>query len=1394
LSIKDGNVAKHFLSFVIAVGITLWVLTTAHAAGQEQGKPMTGFVRPSMSTVNQELVVGSEEDFPPFATGKTDSAAGGFTVELWKAVAKEVGLKYSIRVRPFHQLLQEFKEGKIDVLINLAMSDERRLFADFTVPHVTVHGAIFVRKGQTAIHSDSDLSGKSIIVLKADLAHDYARSRGWGDQLVLVDNAEVGLRLLASGQHDAMLLSKLAGLQTIQSHQLPGIEPLQAKAGFAQKFAFVTHRGHSDLLAQLNEGLALTKANGVYDTLYEKWFGVYETRELSTFDLFKYIGPVVAFTLIWMGYFYYRRQRERNLAALEIAESRELLMTIIDTAPVRVFWKDQYLRYLGCNTAFAVDAGMDTSNEVIGKDDFQMGWAEQAQLYRADDLSVMTSGQSKVSYAEPQTTPDGRTIWLRTSKVPLKGHDGKIFGVLGVYDDVTAQRESQELVRLAAQYARNLIETSLDPLVTISALGKITDVNTATERVTGVDRESLIGSDFAGYFTEPMKAQEGYERVFSQGKVTDYPLALRHASGKITDVIYNASVYKDESGNVVGVIAAARDVTARKLVEDELKKSEAFKNVILNSVDAEIAVLDHDGFILAINNPWRRFAQENQRIAGKSEASVEVGANYLTVCEASKGIDAAEAMWVSKGIRSVLNGELPRFSHEYACHSPTDKRWFRMVVLPLGGGEGSGVVITHTNITERVQSEEERASALGHLQKIASRLPGMVYQYRLRKDGSSCFPYASDAIREIYQVTPEDVREDASKAFSNIHPDDCDGIVASIQKSAQELTPLQHEYRVKFMDGTVRWLFGNAVPELDDDGSTLWHGFIMDITDRRNVDETLRKLSTAVEQSMASVVITDLNSRIEYVNPQFTKVSGYSSEEAIGQNPRILQSKQTKEQSYQEMWLALSSGQPWHGELINRRKNGEVYWEESHIAPITNSDGSITHYVAIKTEITERIRSAEKIDNLLREQKKMLNNDLVGIVTVKDRHFVWANPAFEAMFGYELGELVGLSTHVAFLSDQAYEDFGASAYALIKAGDVFRTRSEMRRKDGCTIWVDVSGEILNQSTGDSLWSFLDVTKRVQAENLLLESEAHLQAIIENEPECIKVVNARGELVQMNPAGLAMIEADSFLQVKGVPVLEIIAPEFRDAFSDMHKRVIAGESVQLEFQVQGLKGGMRWLETHAVPMKERGEIVHLAVTRDITQRKEMEDQVRQLALHDALTNLPNRRLLLDRLSQAMANSKRSGCYCALMYLDLDNFKALNDTHGHSAGDLLLLEAARRLMSCVREVDTVSRFGGDEFVVLLGELVAYREESTAQAAVVAEKIRDSLQEPYLLKIGNEGAVKTTIEHHCTASIGVSIFLDHELSQDDILKFADSAMYRAKGEGRNLVRFHDVLSASQ
>lgn len=181
------------------------------------------------------------------------------------------------------------------------------------------------------------------------------------------------------------------------------------------------------------------------------------------------------------------------------------------------------------------------------------------------------------------------------------------------------------------------------------------------------------------------------------------------------------------------------------------------------------------------------------------------------------------------------------------------------------------------------------------------------------------------------------------------------------------------------------------------------------------------------------------------------------------------------------------------------------------------------------------------------------------------------------------------------------------------------------------------------------------------------------------------------------------------------------------------------------------------------------------------------QVQHMAFYDSLTNLPNRRLLNDRLGQTMAAQKRNARFAAMIFIDLDNFKQLNDLRGHAVGDLLLKEAASRLKSCVRNVDTVSRFGGDEFVLMIGELGADRSGARARVAAIAEKIRAELSRGYELKIEHEGTATVTIAHQCTASIGIALFDGSEGTQDDILNWADQAMYRAKVAGRNTIRFY-------
>ena len=790
------------------------------------------------------LIVGSEQDYPPFATGMTDADAGGFTVELWKVVAAEAGLKYRIRVLPFHELLQEFKDGKIDVLINLAQSEERHQFADFTVPHVIVHGAIFVRKGETKIHTEADLAGESIIVLNADLAHDYAVSKGWTNKLVLVDTSAEGFKLLASGKYDAMLLSKLSGLQTLQKLGLTNIEAINAKAGFSQKFSFAVHKGQSELLEKINEGMAISKADGSYNAIYDQWFGVYETKPLGLHDVLKYLLPVVVVCLGGFGYLFYRRQLER-------AEAERKYRDLYDHAP------DMFL---------SVDAN-----------------------------------------------------------------------------------------------TRNVL-----------------DCNMTLLDVTGYSREEIIGKSVIELYHSDCtdRVQTAFLRFLDVKSLHGVELELRRKDGSLVDVSLSSSAVCDQHGE------------------------------ILHS-------------------------------------------------------------------RSILH----------------------------------------------------------------------------------------------------------------------------------------------------------------------------DITARKQAEEKVRLLSIAIEQSPVSVVIADIDGNIEYVNPRFTAITGFGSDEVIGQNPRILQSGLTLPETYLELWETITHGHVWHGELINKRKNGEHYWEEAHISPVTNEAGLLTHYVAAKIDVTQRKWNEEALRQSEERFKFMLENSpiAVRISDIETSRVLFYNQRYAELIGSGTDVVIGINPRQYYANPQDY---------------------------------DVVIERINKGE--------------------------------------RVTNKLVELV------------------------------------------IPGEVTKT-----------KWALASYLNLEFDNKPAVLGWFYDISDRKTIEDQVQHLAHYDPLTDLPNRTLLTDRLQQGLAIAKRDKTLLALLFIDLDKFKQVNDTLGHNVGDLLLKEVARRIQTCLRDSDTVARIGGDEFVVLLPTI------DTEQGALgVADKIRHALNQLYDVD-GHQVNI--------SSSTGIAVYPLHGADETQLLNNADFAMYRVKtGQG--------------
>jgi len=303
-------------------------------------------------------------------------------------------------------------------------------------------------------------------------------------------------------------------------------------------------------------------------------------------------------------------------------------------------------------------------------------------------------------------------------------------------------------------------------------------------------------------------------------------------------------------------------------------------------------------------------------------------------------------------------------------------------------------------------------------------------------------------------------------------------------------------------------------------------------------------------------------------------------------------------------------------------------------------------------------------------------------------------------------------------------------------------------------------------------------------------EALLTQILNTSSVAIFLVDLQGRITQANRR-MAEMFGSSLEAMEGCEYVALVEPAGRDVARQNVLDLLAGAIpvVDLDRQYWRADHSLFWGHLSAARFIDADGHKQglVGVIADITERKQMEEQVRQLAFYDTLTQLPNRRLFDDRLSQAIAASKRSACYGALMFLDLDNFKAINDTHGHRAGDWLLREVASRLKSCVREIDTVARLGGDEFVVVVADLSPDKAESMRQANVIAEKINTALTEPYRLVLNLDANGTRTIEHRCSASIGAVVFMDGEGSHEDFLKWADAAMYCAKAAGGSSIQFH-------
>ena len=656
--------------------------------------------------------------------------------------------------------------------------------------------------------------------------------------------------------------------------------------------------------------------------------------------------------------------------------------------------------------------------------------------------------------------------------------------------ELAERKQVEAALRETEERHHSILRTAMDGFWRVGLDGRFLEVNEAYCAMSGYSEAELLAMSIPDVEAVESAADTDARIKSLMGRGSDC-FESRHRRKDGSDFPVEVSIqYRPEGGGSFVVFVA--DITARiaartaanesrrallSLLEDQardqaaLRESEAFGRAIYDSVASELAVLDRSGVITVVNRPWLAFALENGIVPNQPVSRTGVGENYLTLCRTSTGPASEEAVSAREGIMAVLEGRLPVFRLEYPCHSPQQQRWFSMSVTPLET-EGGGVVVAHTDISQRKLAEvrlrqsEERHRAVSISAKNAIVTiddAGNVVAWN--PAATTLFGYTEDEIlgKSMTLVLPQRFH---SAHTAGMQRNLADG-GAPLHGKSDEVTGVRRDGSEFPLELSVaRW---------DSGAETFFTGIMTDISERKATEGELRKLSLAIEQSPESIVITNLNAEIEYINDAFVQISGYHREDLIGKNPRVLQSGKTPEATYIAMWDLLKQGLPWKGEFINKRRDGSEYVEFANITPLRQADGRITHYVAVKDDVTEKKRIGKELDQH-RHHLQALVEQRTAELTVAQRQAETANQAksaFLANMSHEIrtpmNAIIGL-THLLKRTGATTPD------QLIRLNK-----------------IDDAGKHLLSIIND----ILDLSK-IEAGKLQLEStDFHLSAILDN---------------------------------------------------------------------------------------------------------------------------------------------------------------------------------------------------------------------------------------------------------------------------------------------------------
>jgi len=1004
-------------------------------------------------------------------------------------------------------------------------------------------------------------------------------------------------------------------------------------------------------------------------------------------------------------------------------------------------------------------------------------WRIGARLTRP--IGLLAQAAARVSQGETAT------------RVPEISGPAELTSVARQFNRMLDGRdESERLLRQSESQALALLDNLPVGVVVHGGDGAVLRCNPTACTLLGMSADEMRGrlpDDPAWCFCRtdgsPMPAAElPVKQVLALGQaVHDLVLGARRPRDQsLVWVLCNAYAVRDESGAITQVVVTFADITARQQAQEAQQRVQERLELVLRGIDE--APWDWDlisGEIYFAPRWWHMLGYAIDELPAQSSL-------WGGLCHRD------DVPYFDATLGAALQGNAESCQLEYRMRHKLGH------YVP---------VLTRAHIRRDAQGRAVRMSGanadLTEQRQTQARLQESEGRYRALVEWSP-FGIAVHQRGRIVYVNPAAVRllgaHTAQQLIGmpiveRVHPDYWQPVVERIGHTLATHDPMPwREEKLLRLDGTAVdvEIQGTEITHL---GEPAIQVSLVDITERKRAREVLlqseARFRALTELSFDWYWEQDAQLRFVHIGAHFKAVSRFVPNDYLGLTAWELTHAGVSEAQWASHRATLQARQTFHEfEMQRPAGNGDWVWVSVSGVPIFDGQGEFAGYWGVGRDITLRKRAEQALQDSQNQYQALVEWSPLGMAVHQGGRITYVNAAAVRMWGaMTADELVGTPIEARF-----HPQYRASTAERMK-GIIERgmhaplRQSKFLRLDGRAIDVETQGmPIVYHGEPAVLTSFQDISARKQTENTLRESEERFRALTALSSDWYWEQDEQYRFVMLS-GDVASSTGLSAQQHVGKTQWELPALNLSEADWQRHRALLQAHQEFRDFEIRRPDGAtrMHWTSVSGSPMFDAHGVFrgYRGIARDITPQKQAADQIHRLAFYDALTGLPNRRLLIEQLKKAVQINVRHGLRGALLFIDLDNFKTLNDTLGHDVGDVLLQQVAQRLVDCVREADTVARLGGDEFVVVLEDLNEDALDAASQAEAVGQKILTALNAPYQL---------AGRDHRSSPSIGITLFGAQDHGVDELLKQADLAMYQAKGAGRNTLRFFDAGMQSE